>query len=158
MRTINDPTEDDLIQIASELCDSDRTELALTRDPDDYMLLAHDAWDSPYKKVVLDNGEPVMAFGARQILDNSAAVWGFKTEKGWSAVRTATKHITRVMIPALREMGVREAVCFVHPDNQASQRWLEHLGFRPKAILQGFGSRRGDSIVLYAREEPDALH
>jgi hypothetical protein len=153
MRTINEPTQDDLLYIGAWLCRSDRQELALTRDPDDYVRLAHDAWASPYKRVVLDNALPVMAFGASQILGDTASVWGFKTEQGWSSVRQVTKYIRRTMIPALRDLGVRHAVCLVDPDNAVSQRWLAHLGFVPKAMV----SELGTGAILFQRDELDAL-
>jgi ribosomal protein S18 acetylase RimI-like enzyme len=155
VRTVNEPTEDDLLYIGSWLCASDRKELALTRDPDDYYLLAHDAWISPYKRVVLDEGMPVLAFGASQIIGDTAAVWGFKTERGRSSLRLVTKYIHRTMIPALRSLGVRHAVCLVHPENTASQRWLQHLGFALKATLPDIGAGH-EEVFLFRRDELDA--
>jgi hypothetical protein len=155
MRTINDPTMDDLLFIGSWMCDSDRVEMALTRDPADYVQLAKDAWESQFKFVVLDNGFPVMAFGAKPI-EGTALVWGFKTDKGWSSISTVTKFLRRVMIPALKDIGVRRAICLVHPDNRASQRWLTHLGFSPKATFTGFGSRKED-VLLFQRDEQEPL-
>jgi hypothetical protein len=155
MRTVNDATFEDLMYIGSWLCVSDRQELSVTRDPDDYESLATDAWESSVKKVVLDNGEPVLAFGAKPCVDDIVLVWGFKTEKGWSAVRTATKYIRRTMIPELRAMGIRHGVCLVHPDNVPSQRWLTHLGYTLRATLTGIGSRHED-MLLFGWDEKDA--
>jgi len=59
------------------------------------------------------------------------------------------------MIPELRAVGVRHAVCLVHPSNRLSHKWLLHLGFAPSAKLQGIGSRRED-MLLFRRDEPDA--
>jgi hypothetical protein len=151
MKTVNEPTMDDLLFVGAWMCRSDWNELALTRDPDDYVRLAHDAWDSSFKKVVLDNAVPVFAFGAKQVGD-TALVWGFKTDQGCKAIRTVTKYILRTMIPALRETGVRKAVCLVHPDNRASQAWLRHLGFSPRATFGDFGT------LLFQRDEPDVSH
>jgi hypothetical protein len=99
LRTINDATYDDLTYIGSWLCDEDRLELALTRNTDDYVALANDAWASKYKYVALEEAVPVMAFGARP-MQGTALVWGFKTERGWGAIRSVTKFIRRTMIPA----------------------------------------------------------
>lgn len=154
MRTVNQPTLDDLLYIGSWLCESDRLEMALTRDPYNYVSLAHDAWESRFKYVVLDNALPVMAFGAKPI-SSTAIVWGFKTDKGWPAVPTVTKFILRTMIPALHDIGVRQAVCLVHPENWASQSWLRHLGFTPRATSREFGTRRQE-VILFQRDEPDA--
>jgi hypothetical protein len=153
MRTVNEPTFDDLLFVASWMCKADQIELALTRDPTDYVKLAHDAWESRFKFVVLDEALPVMAFGAKPI-NRTALVWGFKTDKGWPAVLTATKYIKRIMIPALRDAGVRKAVCLVHPNNWSSQSWLRHLGFHPEATTREFGTRH-EEVILYQRDEPD---
>lgn len=152
MRTIIEPTMDDLLYVSSRICAGDRQELALTRDPDDYENLARDAWESSFKKVVLD-GEPVMAFGAKMVSGGTALVWGYKTELGWSAVRDVTKFIKRAMIPQLRCDGVRRAVCLVHPLNVTSQKWLAHLGFSFRATQRGFGTRT-DELWLFQRDEP----
>lgn len=153
MRTIAEPLLSDLLFIGQRLCFSDRQELSLTRHPDDYVSLAEDAWSSPHKHVVLDP-LPVMAFGARPVGD-VALVWGFKTELGWPAVPLVTKYILRTMIPALRDIGVRRAVCLVHPHNAASQTWLRHLGFTLRATTREFGTRH-EEVCLFQRDEPDA--
>jgi hypothetical protein len=157
MKTINDATFDDLVYIGSWLCDADRAELAATRDPDDYVALARDAWRSPIKKVVLDNALPVFAFGANPTGTESdlATVWGFKTRQGVRAIRQVTKYIRKIMIPELRAMGIRHAACLVHADNNASKKWLSHLGFRPKATLREFGTHN-EEMILFQRDEPDA--
>lgn len=155
MRTVNEPTLDDLLFVASWMCESDQLELALTRDPTDYVRLAHDAWDSRFKYVVLDNGSPVMAFGAKSMKD-TALVWGFKTDKGWPAVRIATKYIKRVMIPALRQAGMRRGICLVHPNNWASQLWLRHLGFNLKATTRELGTRH-EEVLLFQYDEPNVV-
>jgi hypothetical protein len=147
MRTINDATYDDLTYIGSWLCEEDRLELALTHNTDDYVSLANDAWASKYKYVALEEAVPVMAFGARRMVRDTALVWGFKTDRGWGAIREVTKFIRRTMIPALHKAGVRRAVCGVHPDNVVSQRWLRHLGFAPRATPPDIGTR----LVIFER-------
>lgn len=149
---IREPTMDDLLYIGARLCAADRRELALTRDPGDYVALAQNAWDCDFKRVAIDE-VPLMAFGARQMAGDTAWVWGFKTERGRSAVRQVTKYIRGTMIPALRSRGMRKAFCLVDPANHASQRWLRHLGFRPEATVSDFGTE----ILLFKREEPDAV-
>ena len=149
MITVNAATYDDLTYIGSWLCDEDREELALTRDPDDYVSLANDAWESKFKFVALDEATPVMAFGAKAS-KNFAVVWGFKTERGWPAVRSVTKFIRRTMIPALHKAGVYRAVCAVNPGNAVSQAWLRHLGFVPRATTRDIGTRHGE-VILFER-------
>ena len=53
-------------------------------------------------------------------------------------------------------MGIRHAVCIVHPDNSRSLKWLtRNLDFRARATLTGFGTRNED-MILMQRDEPDA--
>ena len=153
MHTINAPTYDDLTYIGSWLCEEDRLELMLTRDTDDYVSLANDAWASKFKYVALDEALPVMAFGARPI-KGAALVWGFKTDKGWGAVRGVTKFILRTMIPQLHKAGIYRAVCAVHPGNTTSQAWLRHLGFVPRATTREIGTRHGEVILFERNDEP----
>ena len=152
-------TARDIELIAGLLADDDVRELSCTRDTADFRKLAGDALGSQYCKVALDNGRPVMAFGAKRfpaVMDPTVAfVWAFKTDLGWRAVRTVTKHIRRVMIPALRADGVEKAACFVHKENALSCRWLAHLGFAPKATLPGLGTPHRD-LILYLRDDAHA--
>jgi hypothetical protein len=156
---ILDATLDDLRAVGIRLCAADRHELAATRDPEDVEKLARDAWQSQIRKVVLAGCEPVLVFGANPNpeLDATATVWGYKTERGVTVIKSVTKFIRATMIPQLRAMGIRHATCIVHPDNTASRKWLAHLDFKPRATLTGFGSHRED-MILMQRDEPDALH
>jgi hypothetical protein len=151
MITIADATMDDLTYVASWLSAIDRTELSITRDPNDYDTLAADAYISPCCKVaLLDGMTPVFAFGVRPIANDTVGVWGFKTRDGRRAVRAVTKYLIKHVIPALRDTGITRAICYVHPDNTASQRWLAHLGFRPMATPGDFGT----PLIRYQRDEP----
>lgn len=152
MITIADATMDDLTYVASWLSDIDRTELSITRDPNDYDKLAADAYtNSHYCKVALMDGMlPVFAFGARRINRRTVGVWGFKTRDGHCAIRAVTKYLIRHVIPDLRDTGITRAICYVHPDNGSSQRWLAHLGFRPLATPGDLGT----PLIRYQRDEP----
>jgi hypothetical protein len=150
--TIANATIDDLIMVAAWLSPVDRMELAATRDPDDYEQLANDAFTSQYCKVALLDGLlPVFAFGARLLDEGRAQVWGFKTPRGPEAIRPVTRYLLRDLIPTLRAIGISRAVCFVHPDNHGSRRWLAHLGFSPRATHGEFGA----PLIRYQRDEPD---
>ena len=155
MTAIHEATFDDLTYIGSWLCDDDREELALTRNPDDYVSLANDALRSTVCKVVVnDTALPVMAFGAKTEGRN-AVVWGFKTARAAPAIGLVTKYIRRIMIPALRDIGVRRAVCVVHPRNKASQDWLALLGFKAAGARRDIATQQ-EEVVLFQRDEPDA--
>ena len=153
MTRIATATFEDLAYVASWLCLMDRKELACTRDPDDYIRLARDAWETDIHKVALDDdlGTPVFAFGVRRMARDIVGVWGFKTSRGRRAIRTVTKYLLRDVIPDLRDTGIKRAICWVHPDNTDSQRWLAHMGFRPMATPGELGT----PLILYQRDEPD---
>jgi len=157
MIDIVDATLDDFRSIGKWLCRMDRIEMAVTRDVGDVETLAHDANKSRVKKVAREPLFPLFAFGATPLPDmpEMALVWGFKTEEGRRAIRPVTKYIRERMIPELRAMGVRRAICLVHPTNVASQKWLAHLGFQSRATLKGFGTRK-EEMVLFQRDELDA--
>ena len=142
-------TLDDLAYVASWMCDLDRQELAVTRDPDDYEGLALDAFASTLHHVALDaGGRPIFAFGAYPVDSRTAHVWGFKTKDGPRAIHTVTKFLVREMIPKLRRLGVNRAVCYVHSDNTPSRKWLAHLGFVPRATPGELGT----PLILYQRD------
>ena len=153
MRDVYIPSLDDLAMIASWLCEEDRRELAATRDINDYETLARDAFNSHIKWAVHEDARPIFAFGAYPLEPGVAVVWGFKTEAGWAAVPLVTKHIQKCMIPELRAMGIRRAVCLVHPDNNRSQKWLAFMGFEPVATYMGIGT---PDLLVYQRDEADA--
>jgi hypothetical protein len=152
-------TASDIALVAAMLCDDDMRELSCTRNVRDFDALVEDAVASEYCKVVTDAGLPVMAFGAKRfpaLLDPQLAfVWAFRTDLGWRAARAVTKHVRRLMIPALRTSGVSRAACFVHRENGVSCRWLAHLGFTPKATFAGIGTPHRD-LILYFRDDADA--
>ena len=128
---IHDARFSDLTFVGRWLCQADKQELAVTRDVSNVERLALDAFRSPIKKIAWHGMFPVMAFGALKSPDedDTAIVWGFKSEEGWRAIRAVTKYIQKTMIPELRAVGVRHAVCLVHPSNRLSHKWLLHLGF-----------------------------
>jgi hypothetical protein len=156
---INDARYSDLKFIGGWLSKEDKRELSLTRDVADIDGLALDAFASPIKKVAWDGLFPIMAFGVKlyELEHDTALVWGFKSEEGYRAIRAVTKYIRHTIIPELRAIGVRHAVCLVHPENRSSQKWLAHLGFQLRATYQGIGTRRED-LLLYRRDEWDAVH
>jgi hypothetical protein len=141
-------TLEDLAHVASWICPMDRREMAETRDPDDYVALAHDAYQCLIHKVALDDaGRPIFAFGATPLGPEVAHVWGYKTSNGSTAIRAVTKYLLQEMIPGLRGLGVWQAVCLVHQDNTASRKWLAYLGFQPRATIGETGT-----LLMYQRD------
>ena len=144
---VRDATLYDLIDVASNLREADRRELALSRDPDDWEQLVMDVVGVLQCKVALVDEQPALAFGARLVSPTTVTVWGFGTDRACLAGRTVTRHVRRTMIPLLRSIGITRAQCAVDVDNQTSRRWLAVLGFAPEALVPGMGDR----LLVYAR-------
>lgn len=145
----------DLLYIAQNMRARDVQELSATRavDPDS---VAADAFSSPWRRVVDDrDGRPCLCVGARPLHSGVISMWGFGTNSYRDAARLMTNHIRGTMIPELLAVGVHRAQCIVHPENRASQRWLESLGFFQEAILSRFGAGNQDMFLFaWLSDEP----
>jgi RimJ/RimL family protein N-acetyltransferase len=137
-----------LTAIARDLRDSDRWELMVTRNAENYLALCVDAWMSEYIWIASYADRPTFAFGARVIAPDAVQIWGFGTPFTPKVIRGVTKFVVRYMVPLLLGQGFREAQCLVHPDNTLSRRWLEHLGFSPEATLSDIGAEH-QRLILY---------
>ena len=145
---IREATLFDLLYIAQNMRERDRQELAATRpvDPD---AVAADAFSAPWRKVADDrDGRPCLCVGARPLHEGVISMWGFGTDHYRDGARGMTDYILGAMIPELLQVGVRRAQCVVHPENRASQRWLETLGFSHEATLRRFGSGNQDMLLF----------
>lgn len=148
-----------LLYVAKDLRAMDRMELAATRDPADFEVLAIDAWASLEKYIALTrDGEPALAFGVRDDMDlNCLQPWGFGTDRASEVMGEVTKFVTRRMIPSLLPIA-RRAQVMVHPANRPALRWLMRLGFKTEANLEGIGSHGEDMLLLtYTVDEREFL-
>ena len=96
-----------------------------------------------------DTGEPVACLGAYAMTPTCAGCWAFGTT-GWPfVVRGVTRHIKRVMIPKLLQMGFHRAECRALAEREDTKLWLTSLGWRAEAALSEFGVRHED-FTLFA--------
>lgn len=100
-----------------------------------------------------DDGEPVSVMGWRQTWPNVANVWAFGTDRWPEAVKTMTKVVRRVIVPALVEGGYHRAECAALTERADTAKWLPMLGMKREAVLAGFGSQREDFTLYVWRPE-----
>ena len=146
---IDNANYNDLLFLAMNLRPEDTLELSVTRDIDDANDLAWAGAYSRWKKVAIWDRRPVFAFGATQVKgEPRVQVWGFGCVHAVHALKPVTKYIKKIMIPEILSSGAIEAQAVSHPANAASHRWLQFLGFRPKATITGVGPRKQDMLLF----------
>ena len=158
---IEEATLLDLIKVAQNLRQSDRSELAHTRDANDALALANDAYyPSLFSYVASYDGEPVFAFGAIPVGRGLGLVqvWGFGTEQSPKIIRGVTKFVVRYIVPRLRASGVTQAQCLIHEDNFLSRRWLEFMGFQSIATLPDLGAGHEGMLLYFVADNASSLH
>jgi hypothetical protein len=160
MRTrIDEATLLDLIHVAQNLRQSDRDELAHTRNTNDALALANDAYyPSLFSYVASYDGEPIFAFGAVEAGPGLVQVWGFGSEDTPKIIRGVTKFVVRYIVPKLRAAGVTQAQCLIHEDNFLSRRWLEFMGFQSIATLPDLGAGHEGMLLYLVADHASPLH
>jgi hypothetical protein len=109
-----------------------------------------------------DTGAPTAVLGAYAMTPTCAGCWAFGAD-GWPrVVRSVTRHIRRVMVPALLQAGFHRAECRALAKREDTKLWLNSLGWRAEAALSEFGVRHED-FTLFAwlaneHPHPDSRH
>lgn len=149
-----------LMHLLAHLRDSDRAEITASRGgvhPVEMALEIGKMMAFPRSLAWLfwqENGDPVACLGAFAMTPTCAGCWAFGT-KAWSeALPTVTRHVHRIMIPALLESGFHRAECRALSSREDTRRWLTGLGWKEEAVLSGFGIRREDfSLFAWLADE-----
>ena len=95
-----------------------------------------------------DTGEPAAVLGSFPITPKVAGCWAFGTSSWPRVVRSVTRHVRGVMVPALLEAGFHRAECRALAKRQDTRRWLGSLGWKAEAVLSEFGIRHEDFILF----------
>ena len=149
MPMIDNANFSDLRFLAVNLRPEDRLELSVTRDVNDYEKLAWAGAYSRWRKVAIWDRRPVFGFGAAEIANEPRVhVWGFGCVHAVQVLKPVTRYIKKFMIPEILASGMIEAQAISHPANLVSHRWLQFLGFRPKATITGIGPRKQDMVLF----------
>ena len=104
-----------------------------------------------------DTGEPTAVLGAYGMTPSVAGCWAFGTT-GWPfVVRGVTRHVRRVMVPALLKAGFHRAECRALARREDTRIWLTSLGWKAEAALSEFGTRHEDFTLFawLANEQAD---
>jgi hypothetical protein len=146
---IDNANYNDLLFLAMNLRPEDTLELSVTRDIDDAGDLAWAGAYSRWRKVAIWDQRPAFAFGAAQVKgEPRVQVWGFGCAHAAHVLKPVTRYIKKIMIPEILRSGTVEAQAVSHPANVMSHRWLQFLGFRPKATITGVGPRKQDMLLF----------
>jgi hypothetical protein len=153
----------DMLHITSNLRARDFDEISATRfvpsRQEFAQRLAEEAtYSGNFRWIAYRDGIPVAAIGATPRWPHVWSVWAFGTTDWPRVVLSLTKHVRRVIIPALYATGARRADCMALSTHEDARRWLEHLGAAPEKTMDNWG-KNGESFVLYcwAREHAKAL-
>lgn len=144
--------------ICRNLRDRDRAELFALRRDDDPDALAREmlARDSGLVSLAWLGEEPVAVVGAIPLWPSVWSVLAFGTDT-WDKVSvTLTKHVRRVLIPTLYNVGARRAQCWSLAEHHTAHAWLTRsLGARRGPEFPEFG-RDGETFILFEWLRPDA--
>jgi hypothetical protein len=152
-------TAEFVLPVARQMRESDRREIFATRQPDDRVMLAHQAVEfSRFGAVFgLDSGELVAALGAVQQWPGVWTVWMFATPLWPRLALGATRYVRRILIPQLLGAGAHRAECKTIAGHHAAQRWMELLGAHHEATHPDYGIGR-ETFFTYAWSLDDVSH
>ena len=144
------PNYSGLFRVTSRLRKSDREECFATRFHDDPAELAREIdgyTPTALSWLVCVNREPVASLGAVLLWPGHWNVWAFGSERWDQVVLAITKHVKRIMIPMLLEVGALSVCAYVHAAHAAACAWLAHLGAEPTPLPRW--GKNGEDFVLY---------
>jgi hypothetical protein len=97
---------------------------------------------SNLKFVALSDGRPVAAWGAAERLPQVWNCWMFATDNWMQVALPVTRHIIKVVRPAVIDAGAVRLDCWSMEGHDVAHRWLEMLGAIREASLEDYGSNR----------------
>jgi hypothetical protein len=138
-----------LTMIARRLRAADREEIYGISDkesPDELAMRTY--MSGKFQWIAWLGGEPVAAIGAHSRWEGVWTCWAFGTDK-WNRVAVSlTKHVLRVMIPALLESGAHRVECHASAAHTDARRWLRWMGAKQGEKLDFFG-KTGQTYYCY---------
>lgn len=145
-----EPDYADMLAVASNLRERDRQEIFATRYGSNPADLARDVvLTGGFRWGAYLDGRPVAGIGAYPRWPNVWSVWAFGTDEWPRAAIALTRHVKKVMLPALLKAGAHRADCYALKEHGDARRWLEYLGAVPVNILDNWG-RSGETFVCYS--------
>lgn len=160
---IEPPALADLQFIARHLREADVKEVWAGRWDDpaadvSRLMLASQMWRlsqlGPLAQVYSLDAVPVAYLSATWLTPRSVMVHMLATDMFAKIAGDLTKHVLRHVQPALVMKGVARAECRAWEEHETSRRWLEFLGARAEARIEGAG-RDGETFIQFAWRPQD---
>lgn len=96
--------------------------------------------------VTATDGEPVYAFGVRDLWPGVCTLGGFGTQRWRDALWPVTRFTRRLLKMTLGDGYVHRIECVALAEKIDSHKWLEWLGAERECVLRAFGRGREDYI------------
>lgn len=140
----------DLVYVADNMREWDRREIFACRWSENPAEFARDILALPgFGWVTGRDGKAIAAIGATEYAPGVWSVWMFATDDFKSIRIGMTKLAKRVIIPTMRNLGMRRAECRSMDGHTDAQLWLEALGARREATHKSLG-KGGEDFHCYA--------
>lgn len=139
------------MRVCVDMRPEDREEIFALRWSDNPMDLAEDTMAVPGAKwaVHLAGVGPVAVYGAAPMWPGVWSMWLFGTPHFQRIGGRLSHHIQRVMLPALAIAGAHRAEARSLSTHTKAHEWLEALGARREATLEGYG-KNGEDFIVFA--------
>jgi len=147
---------EDVRYITHRLRERDRHELFALRWDDCPEQLAQDVMTWGQFAWVAGIDEPAAAIGASLISPNLWQVWAFGTDHWPEIALGLTRHVKKVMTPALLEAGMVRSECKSLDIHTDAHRWLEVLGAEKESESPNYG-KNGETFFTYVWQRDKLL-
>ena len=143
------PDYDTVLYILRNLRSFDQIEAnAMSMSDDPIQWAAQIISSGPFQWVALYGEEPVATFGAVPRWPAVWSTWCLGTALFPHVALSVSRHIKRVMLPAVLMAGMQRADAFVVEDYQQAHRWMRTIGATREARLANWG-KNGETFVSY---------
>ena len=138
-----------LTHIIRNLRERDRREIFALRwdDDEDQFILDMERQAGAMWKVWSWDSVPVSVNGVVPVRPGVVVCGAFGTDDWRKTLRPMTHWSRTFVIPALQTSNYHRGEAYVLATNTDSRRWIEMLGGRVEALLQGYGRNREDYLL-----------
>lgn len=149
-RLVN-PEWEDIRYIAEHMREEDKKEIFATQYSDDaYDFTQKIASVSNCSWVAKVDDEPVALVGAFPMWPGVWSVFMFATDRFCDVRILVTRHIKRIMIPAIvKSSGLHLGFCHSLSTHTEAHRWLEYLGATKELELKDYGKNK-ETFFMFA--------
>lgn len=143
-------TYDNILEVAENIRAEDAREIYATRWSESPQALAdHCLHAGDFAWVFGDETGPIAVVGAVPTWPNVWSVFMFATDRFGKIGLGLTRHVKRVMIPAMVDVGVHRASCYSIEGHEEAHRWLKVLGAEVEHTCKFFG-KDGETFYCFS--------